>query len=289
MRECRAFLASLTCFLFSFYPVHGSEKKNYTLRNPTPDALLRNLTTDRPDLTESPFTVDAGRYQVELNAFGFTRSEVDADGGNIDSFEFGTVNMRIGITHNSELNVVFQPYGTARARSNSQLEGEHDEGVGGVEIRGKINVYGNDTFAAPGDTALALLPFVSIPTDRSNGISPEDVEGGLIIPFAVQLPSDFGLGINGGILAIKDDEGPDYHAEYLASVSLSYEWDDQFGTYYEIATILGTKDPRGDILLLGMGFTYGIRDNLQLDGGVNFGVTSASDRFNPFVGLTQRF
>jgi hypothetical protein len=29
--------------------------------------------------------------------------------------------------------------------------------------------------------------------------------------------------------------------------------------------------------------------NVQLDAGVNFGVTSAADRFNPFVGLAVRF
>jgi hypothetical protein len=44
------------------------------LFNPTPDRLLRDLTTDRPDVTESPFTVDAGRIQAETNLFGYARS-----------------------------------------------------------------------------------------------------------------------------------------------------------------------------------------------------------------------
>ena len=87
----------------------------------------------------------------------------------------------------------------------------------------------------------------------------------------------------------KDDDGAGYHAEYLASLALAYEWNNRFGTYYEIATVLGTDDPRGDILLLGTGFTYAVSENFQLDGGINFGVTSASDRFNPFIGLTRRF
>jgi hypothetical protein len=39
---------------------------------------LRELTTDRPDATESPFTIDAGRLQLELEAVSYTR---DRSGG----------------------------------------------------------------------------------------------------------------------------------------------------------------------------------------------------------------
>jgi hypothetical protein len=46
-------------------------------------------------------------------------------------------------------------------------------------LRGKINLWGNDTYGKPGSSALALLPFVVLPTDRHNGIGPELVEGGL--------------------------------------------------------------------------------------------------------------
>jgi hypothetical protein len=182
-----------------------------------------------------------------------------------------------------------QPYGVVHSRPSADLGSSRDEGIGGLEIRGKLNLFGNDAAGDPGDAALALLPFVILPTDRNNGISPEDVEGGLIVPFAIALPQGFGLGINGGVTATKDGDGSGYHAEYLATAALSQEWNDQWGTYYEIATILGTDDPRGDILLLGTGFTFLMNPNLQLDGGVNFGVTSASDRINPFVGITSRF
>jgi hypothetical protein len=267
----------------------AADKSQYWLANPTPKDQLRDLTTDRPDLTESPMTVDAGWYQVEVNAFGFSRSRSDPDGVETDTFEFATTNIRVGLTHNAEIDVVLQPYGVVRSRPSAGLGSSRDDGIGGLDIRGKLNLFGNEAFDDPGDTALALLPFLSLPMDRNNGIGPEAVEGGLIVPFAVVLPDGFGLGITGGVTAARDDGGSGYHAEYLASAALSREWNDRFGTYYEIATILGTDDPRGNILLLGTGFTYLADENLQLDGGVNFGVTSASDRINPFVGITSRF
>lgn len=266
----------------------AADKRHYGLANPTPDDQLRDLTTDRPDLTESPMTVDAGRLQTEINAFGYTRSRADDMGDKVDSYEYGVTNFRIGLTHNSEVNVVWQPYGQVHTRPAGAAATSREEGIGGLDIRGKLNLFGNDAFDSPGDTALGLLPFVSLPTDRNNGVSPEDIEGGIIIPLAIVLPMGFGLGINGGVTASKDEEGSGYHTEALALAALSYEWGELFGTYYEIASVLGTDDQRGDILLLGTGFTYAVNDNVQLDGGVNFGLTSASDRVNPFVGMTWR-
>ena len=99
-------------------------KSQYTLFNPTPDRLLRDLTTDRPDITESPFTVDAGRFQVETNLFGYTRSRPDADGTITDSYDFLITNLRIGLTYNAEVNVVFQPYGIVRTRAARSADGD---------------------------------------------------------------------------------------------------------------------------------------------------------------------
>jgi outer membrane putative beta-barrel porin/alpha-amylase len=40
---------------------------------------------------------------------------------------------------------------------------------------------------------------------------------------------------------------------------------------------------------LGTGLTYWLSDNLQLNAGVNIGLTRAADDYNPFVGLAWRF
>ena len=159
-------------------------KRQYTLFNPTPDRLLRDLTTDRPDATETPFTVDAGRIQTETNLFGYARSAADADGAVTDGYEFATTNIRVGLTHNlrdqrrgrtlrDRLHT--RPLDPAAGRPATQASAAS-------YIRGKFNLWGNDAFEQPGATALGLLPFVALPTDRNNGISPEAVEGGMIVP-----------------------------------------------------------------------------------------------------------
>jgi hypothetical protein len=267
----------------------SEDKSQYTLFNPTPDRLLRDLTTDRPDLTESPFTVDAGHIQVESNLFGFSRSRPDADGAVTDSYDFGTTNIRLGLTHSTEINVVWQPYGVTRMRPPPPADATRNAGIGGVDIRGKINLWGNDSFEKPGDTAFGLLPFVTLPTNRGNGISPAAVEGGLILPFAFKLTDMFGLGLNTGVNAVRNDDASGYHAEWIGSMSLSAEWSENFGTYYEIAARTGTRNPLGDIVQLNTGLTYKLNKNLQLDAGINVGMTRAADRVSPFVGATMRY
>ncbi|MPZ41655.1 MAG: transporter [Rhizobiales bacterium] len=267
----------------------SGHKSQYTLFNPTPDRLLRDLTTDRPDTTESPFTVDAGHVQVETNLFGYTRSRPDVDGTVTDSYDFLTTNVRIGLTNASEINVAFQPYGIVRTRPLDPLLATRSSGVGGVDIRAKFNLWGNDTFDRPGATAFALLPFVTLPTDRSNGISPDGVEGGLILPFAVKLSDKFGLGLNAGVHVVRNSDVPGHHAEYLTSAALSYEWTAELSSYYEVAARFNTDNPLGDVAVLATGFTYKLSKNLQLDSGIRFGATRAADRVNPFFGVSARY
>src|SRR5215510_9992114 len=267
----------------------GADKSQYWLFNPTPDKLLREMTTDRPDITESPFTVDAGHVQFETTLVGYTRSAPDQERTVSDEFDFFTTNMRIGITNSAEFDLVWQPYGTIRSRQEDPLRIFHQSGIGGLNLRAKFNLWGNDSFEKPGATALALLPFVLLPTDRHNGISPEFVAGGIVVPLAIKLSEKWEVAFNGGLVHLKEDAESRYHTEFLGSASFSYEWSEKFGTYYEIAARFNTENPLGDPVVLGTGFTYKLSNNVQFDAGVNVGVTRAADRINPFVGISSRF
>src|SRR5215470_9537724 len=267
----------------------GADKSQYWLFNPTPDKLLREMTTDRPDITESPFTVDAGHVQFETTLVGYTRSAPDQERTVSDEFDFFTTNLRIGISNSAEFDLVWQPYGTIRSRQEDPLRIFHQSGIGGLNLRAKFNLWGNDSFEKPGATALALLPFVLLPTDRHNGISPEFVAGGIVVPLAIKLSDKWEVAANVGLVHLRDDAESSYHTEFLTSVSFSYEWSEKLGTYYEIAGRFNTENSQGDPVVLGTGVTYKLSKNLQLDAGVNVGVTPGADRINPFIGLSARF
>jgi hypothetical protein len=58
------------------------DKRGYTLSNPTPAAALREMSTGRPDKTGSPYTVDAGHFQIEMDPANFTCDHDTAAGAN---------------------------------------------------------------------------------------------------------------------------------------------------------------------------------------------------------------
>ena len=88
---------------------------------------------------------------------------------------------------------------------------------------------------------------------------------------------------------VHNGTGSGYHVEFLNSASASYDWTSKLSTYFEVATLFGNEDPSGGIVILGTGVLYKFGHDWQFDFGSNFGVTRASDRINPFVGLTKRF
>ncbi len=76
LRQCALTAAFATALAAVPTSVDGGEpaldKSHFNLFNPTPRELMRELSTDRPDKTESPYTVDAGRVQVELDLVTYT-------------------------------------------------------------------------------------------------------------------------------------------------------------------------------------------------------------------------
>src|SRR5688572_30011950 len=76
--------------------MRAADKRSYSLFNPTPDHLLRDLSTDRPDKTESPYTVDAGRIQIETDLVAYTHDR--QDGITTRAFDVLPFNLKIGLT-----------------------------------------------------------------------------------------------------------------------------------------------------------------------------------------------
>lgn len=287
----RAVTSSLTLSPLMLFAPAGlaaePDKSSYTLFNPTPEHLMRDMTTDRPDITETPFTIDAGHLQIESDLFGYGLSRRDRYGVTSRGYHIATANFRLGLTNWSELSVVVNPY--EQVKSSGGGTRSRLSGMGAVDVRMKFNLWGNDSFEKPGDTAFAVLPFVTLPTDRDNGIGPSKIEGGAIAMFGLQLTDKFSFGMNNSFHIVRNDDGRGTHTESLNTAMLSYEWNDRVSTYYEVVARFNTRDERGDPVQLAAGFTYMLRKNLQLDGGILFGVTPAADRIAPFIGMSARF
>jgi hypothetical protein len=222
----------------------GADKRGYTRFNPTPDHLLRDLTTDRPDTTEAPFTVDAGHVQIECTLVGFTRSARDSDGTFTDSIELGTTNVRIGLTGWADAGFIWRPL-ASYARTTNRAAASSRRASAGWSC-GPRSTCGA-TSRRPGTRPAGVRCAPHRPRQR---VSPEFAEGGLIVPDAIKLTDKLGLGLSAGVSWVEGEAGRD-HAEYLASASLGVDWSEKLGSYYEVAGRFNTDEPGGGILVLG--------------------------------------
>jgi hypothetical protein len=284
-------LAIQACSLGSVLAAEGDDndeacpdKSQYTLFNPTPAKCMREFDPDRPDITDSPFTIDAGHIEFESGLFNYSLSRPGAEGSVTEEFDFGATDIRLGITNYAELGIFVQPLNVVHTRFPSSSLDTWHSGPGSLDLHAKFNLFGNDNFEKTGAIALGLLPSLEIPTEGG-----EHVQGSMAVPFAIKLSDKAELEMMTEYDFVHNETGSGYHVEFLNSASLSYDWTSAFSTYYEVATLFGNEDPSGGIVILGTGVLYKFGHDWQFDFGSNFGVTKASDRINPFIGLTKRF
>ena len=137
----------------------SKDKSSYTIFNPVPRDLMRELTPDRPDKTESPYTVDAGHFQLEMDFANFTLDE--SNDVRTRAWNVAPFNVKIGLLNNVDLQFVFDNYLWVHTHDHITRATSIQSGVGDFTLRLKINLWGDDG----GQTAFGFLPFVKFPTN----------------------------------------------------------------------------------------------------------------------------
>jgi hypothetical protein len=233
-------------------------------------AELRPLSTDRPDTTESPYSLDAGHWQMEMEIAAWTR-----DGGKTSELSLGELNLKYGLSASSDVQFVL-PFFTRVT--------DVAEGFGDIEIRLKYNLWGNDE----GSDALAIMPYVKLPTahgDLGNG----DLEGGLIIPYGFEGPAGWSFAVMGEVDLVSDEDGDGYQAWGLVSATASHDLTERVGSFWEIVGAFTPESGSEHEAYFNTGVTWACADRVQLDGGVRVGLTDNSADLSPFVGMSTKF
>jgi outer membrane putative beta-barrel porin/alpha-amylase len=264
----------------------GINKAHYHLFNPTPRAYLREMSTDRPDKTESAFTVDAGHVQIEGDAFTHThhrQTRNDAD-HRVGRYAIGPLNLKVGLLNRVDLQVVLDNYNHVRTEDRVTDSVTKQSGFGDVTSRLKVNLWGNDG----GKTAVALMPFIKAPANQDD-LGNQAVEGGLILPLAVQLPGGWTMGLMTELDFNEDGDAGGGHAESINSITFGHDIVGKLAGYMEFFSAVSTEADSPWVGTIDLGFTYGLTDNIQLDAGVNLGITDSADDVSTFVGFSIRF
>jgi hypothetical protein len=242
-----------------------------------PAPARRPLTTDRPDVTESPFTVDAGHVQLEGDAVNYTRDR-SAD-GRVREWEVAPFNVRYGLTPSFEGGFFFVPY---RHTSETPAGGPttRTSGAGDLTLRAKYNFAGNDG----GNFAWGLIADLKAPTARRE-LGNRHWEGALMVPFTRELGPGWSLSgmTSAGVVYAEDRR---HRPVWGNTLSLGRDLTPNLGGYVELTSAAG--DGR-HVATLDFGLTRALGPDIQLDCGVNRGLSDAAPDLTVFAGISRKF
>ena len=251
------------------------DKSRYHLFKPTPKNLMRGMETDRPDITESAYSVDAGHFQVETDLFKMVENK--AEGLRTREFYYNLANLKIGLSNRSDLQLVVENFVQQEVKSN--LNTLRESGFGSLTLRYKHNLWGNDQ----GKSALAVMPYLTFPTGKFN--EHNSLEGGIIFPFALELSDQWGMGAQTQLDLLKAESG--YDQQLLNSITFARDFGKNWNAFIESYHTWQFKAKAFTFSVNG-GISYSLTENFKLDAGFNYGLTKNTDKVY-FTGISFRY
>lgn len=270
-----AYFIFLTTIATNGYAQTGNDfsKKNRSLFYPVPKDQMRSFETDRPDATESAYTVDAGHFQVETDLFKSEKTNVD--GIKSINNSFNAANLKLGITNSLDIQFVVNMLDLSKIKySDSTIE---EFGFGGLSFRIKQNIWGNDE----GKTAFAVLPYLNFSTNSSRGIS-----GGIVFPFAISLSHGWDFGAQFETEFEHNQTGDNYHFNYLMTFTTSHSIINDLDFFIEAAALRNNNIQAYEYFANG-GFVFAVAKNINIDCGIYYGIKKVSSK-TYFIGLSFR-
>ncbi|HTO03700.1 MAG TPA: transporter, partial [Opitutus sp.] len=245
--------------------------------HPVPESRMREMRTDRPDATESPFTVDAGHVQLEMDFANYARDE-EAD-GRVTEWEAAPFNLRFGISRHFEAGLFVVPL-----RSETEVSPEggraRRSGLGDITLRAKWNFAGNDG----GDRAWGLIADLKLPT-ADDGMSNGKLEGAVALPVAFALGGGWEGAAMTVVEAVYTDAGK-YRAVWSNTITAGRALSENVGGFVELTSSTGDGS---HVATFNCGVTRRFGPHVQYDAGLNFGLSQSAPDIAVFTGLSRRF
>jgi outer membrane putative beta-barrel porin/alpha-amylase len=264
-------------------PTATPDKSQYTLFNPTPVDLRRPYNTDRPSKTDSPFTIDAGVFQIESDVWDWTLDEPDTKHGDkrIRTWIVGNTNFKLGLTNWMDLQVFPQFYVNKRTSGPGFGKPLEQDGFGDTTIRLKVNLLGNDG----GKLVIGFLSSLKIPTntgDTGNHVW----EPGFELPVSYSLPWGFTLFAQTRIDILDKCRSSNMQVQWQNPIGLSRTIVGNLSGYIEFYDAVSSGPWVGT---LDTGLIYQVTPNCSIDVNSFFGLTHSAPDYNVFSGFGYRF
>ncbi len=258
------------------------DKSQYTLFNPTPIDLRRAYNTDRPSKTDSPYTIDAGVFQIESDVANWT---LDYEKGvRTRTWIIGNTNFKLGLTNWMDLQVFPQFYVNTRTSGPGFGKPVEQDGFGDTTIRLKINLLGNDG----GKLVIGFVSSLKIPTNT--GHTGNHVwEPGVSLPVNYSLPWGFTLFGQTRIDILDQPRSSDMRVQWQNPIGLSRTIIENLSGYVEFYDAVSTGRHQPWVGTFDTGLIYQVTPNFSVDVNSFFGLTRSAPDYNVFTGFGYRF
>jgi len=245
---------------------------------------MRSFTTDRPTKNASPYSIDAGHLQYEADIANWIY-----DSPNQRSWSsvlvIGAPTIMVGLTNDTDFEVALATLNDNRNHdANAHIRSDYF-GFGDIDTRLKVNLFGNDG----GDAALAIVPYVKIPT-ASVGIGNGYWEGGAYMPFSASLPDGWALSITSEIDFLEDASNAGVHPNFQNLINFSHLiFTDSLTAAAEFWADVNTDRGAATQYTLDFALSWLATSTLQFDVGLNIGLNKAAPDTQLYLGISQRF
>ncbi len=263
-------------------PTPTLDKSQYTLFNPTPIDLRRPYNTDRPSKTDSPYTVDAGVFQVESDVWNWT---LDYENGvRTRTWILSNTNFKLGLTNWMDLQVFPQFYVNTRTSGPAFGKPVDHDGFGDTTVRLKINLLGDDG----GKLAVGFVSSVKIPTntgDTGNHVW----EPGFELPVNYSLPWGFTFFGQTRIDVLDQTRSSNKRVQWQNPIGFSRTIVGNLSGYVEFYNAVSTGHDQQWVGTFDTGLIYQVTPNFSIDVNSFFGLTDNAPDYNVFSGFGYRF
>jgi opacity protein-like surface antigen len=271
---------------------NSPDKSQYNLFHPTPRDLMRPLNSDQFDSVLDAHTLDAGHVQLEASLVNYYYYSAQRNFSGLsyrlgeDEYFWGP-RLRVGLWNNVDFEV--NPTYSIRSENvNGAYSAPfvpfafntttHSSGFEALGLGPKINLWGNDD----GPTALAIHPYLSVPT--SSG----ELLGGVDIPFGWRLPHGLYLKLDSEFY-VTDNSRHTHYEGFFNSASIHKSLGSKTEAYWYLESTVTSGSLSSWYGYTGFGLAYTVTHDLQLFGGIGFGLDSLAYDYNPRFGVVFRY
>lgn len=233
-------------------------------------------------ITESPLTVKPGRFLLEMDAISVSWNRDEPANGKYTAVAVASTFLTTGLSDRVDVQIGADLFVSQKVDIGGLRE--RDSGVGDVYLRAKMTILGDDTTSS----AMAVLPYVKLPTNNSSLFGNDSVEGGVIVPWMWRIPGGGHVHAMGQVDLRRNDADDGYDVFSYFSAALDRPLTGAIGLYGELTAAKGSGGG-GWAGTMGGGVTVALRENVWWDFAVYRGITRAAADWNPVVRFNWGF